>query len=78
MFSVLSFSFSMLVSVAANTFSVNLWFVPVSLGDGPCLGSRKPKQPYEWLSYREVSNPLHCKQHQSLDVCLCLIAENDH
>uniref|UniRef100_H3C6X9 long-chain-fatty-acid--CoA ligase n=1 Tax=Tetraodon nigroviridis TaxID=99883 RepID=H3C6X9_TETNG len=22
--------------------------------DGPCLGSRKPKQPYEWLSYSEV------------------------
>ncbi|MGH0171063.1 UNVERIFIED_CONTAM: hypothetical protein FKN15_060329 [Acipenser sinensis] len=25
-------------------------------GDGPCLGSRKPKQPYEWLSYREVTD----------------------
>ncbi|XP_072296137.1 long-chain-fatty-acid--CoA ligase 1-like [Eucyclogobius newberryi] len=23
-------------------------------GNGPCLGSRKPKQPYEWLSYNEV------------------------
>uniref|UniRef100_A0A8C2ZRM1 Long-chain-fatty-acid--CoA ligase n=1 Tax=Cyclopterus lumpus TaxID=8103 RepID=A0A8C2ZRM1_CYCLU len=22
--------------------------------NGPCLGSRKPKQPYEWISYREV------------------------
>nr|XP_043896901.1 long-chain-fatty-acid--CoA ligase 1-like [Solea senegalensis]XP_043896902.1 long-chain-fatty-acid--CoA ligase 1-like [Solea senegalensis]XP_043896903.1 long-chain-fatty-acid--CoA ligase 1-like [Solea senegalensis] len=22
--------------------------------NGPCLGSRKPKQPYEWLSYGEV------------------------
>ncbi|XP_077329444.1 long-chain-fatty-acid--CoA ligase 6 isoform X4 [Lithobates pipiens] len=22
----------------------------------PCLGSRKPNQPYEWLSYKEVSN----------------------
>uniref|UniRef100_A0A4W6G597 Long-chain-fatty-acid--CoA ligase n=1 Tax=Lates calcarifer TaxID=8187 RepID=A0A4W6G597_LATCA len=22
--------------------------------NGPCLGSRKPKQPYEWMSYREV------------------------
>uniref|UniRef100_A0A671W1U1 Long-chain-fatty-acid--CoA ligase n=1 Tax=Sparus aurata TaxID=8175 RepID=A0A671W1U1_SPAAU len=21
--------------------------------NGPCLGSRKPKQPYEWMSYRE-------------------------
>lgn len=24
--------------------------------DGPCLGSRKPNQPYEWLSYREVAD----------------------
>ncbi|KAM6972149.1 long-chain-fatty-acid--CoA ligase 1a isoform 1-T1 [Aplochiton taeniatus] len=24
--------------------------------EGPCLGSRKPNQPYEWLSYREVSD----------------------
>ncbi|NWJ06269.1 ACSL6 ligase, partial [Crypturellus undulatus] len=23
--------------------------------NGPCLGFRKPKQPYQWLSYREVS-----------------------
>lgn len=23
--------------------------------NGPCLGSRKPNQPYEWLSYQEVS-----------------------
>lgn len=22
--------------------------------NGPCLGARKPKQPYEWLSYKEV------------------------
>ncbi|KAM6952652.1 long-chain-fatty-acid--CoA ligase 1-like isoform 1-T2 [Lycodopsis pacificus] len=22
--------------------------------NGPCLGSRKPRQPYDWLSYREV------------------------
>uniref|UniRef100_A0AAX7SDT1 Arachidonate--CoA ligase n=1 Tax=Astatotilapia calliptera TaxID=8154 RepID=A0AAX7SDT1_ASTCA len=22
--------------------------------NGPCVGSRKPKQPYEWISYREV------------------------
>ncbi|XP_034546010.1 long-chain-fatty-acid--CoA ligase 1-like isoform X2 [Notolabrus celidotus] len=22
--------------------------------NGPCLGSRKPNQPYEWISYREV------------------------
>ncbi|XP_023594798.1 long-chain-fatty-acid--CoA ligase 6 isoform X4 [Trichechus manatus latirostris] len=25
-------------------------------GNGPCLGSRKPKQPYEWLSYQEVAD----------------------
>ncbi|XP_077965189.1 long-chain-fatty-acid--CoA ligase 1a isoform X2 [Gasterosteus aculeatus] len=24
--------------------------------DGPCLGSRKPNQPYEWQSYSEVSD----------------------
>uniref|UniRef100_A0A3P8UX74 Long-chain-fatty-acid--CoA ligase n=1 Tax=Cynoglossus semilaevis TaxID=244447 RepID=A0A3P8UX74_CYNSE len=24
--------------------------------DGPCLGSRKPGQPYDWLSYKEVSD----------------------
>ncbi|KAM4035239.1 long-chain-fatty-acid--CoA ligase 6 isoform 1-T1 [Anomaloglossus baeobatrachus] len=24
--------------------------------NGPCLGSRKPNQPYEWLSYKEVSD----------------------
>uniref|UniRef100_A0A672J248 Arachidonate--CoA ligase n=1 Tax=Salarias fasciatus TaxID=181472 RepID=A0A672J248_SALFA len=23
-------------------------------GDGPCLGFRKPNQPYEWISYNEV------------------------
>lgn len=23
--------------------------------NGPCLGSRKPNQPYEWQSYQEVS-----------------------
>ncbi|XP_058496329.1 long-chain-fatty-acid--CoA ligase 1a isoform X1 [Solea solea] len=24
--------------------------------NGPCLGSRKPNQPYDWLSYKEVSD----------------------
>ncbi|CAJ1052346.1 long-chain-fatty-acid--CoA ligase 1a isoform X2 [Xyrichtys novacula] len=24
--------------------------------DGPCLGSRKPNQPYEWQSYKEVAD----------------------
>uniref|UniRef100_A0A8C5CBN4 Arachidonate--CoA ligase n=1 Tax=Gadus morhua TaxID=8049 RepID=A0A8C5CBN4_GADMO len=25
-------------------------------GDGPCLGSRLPNQPYKWISYREVGD----------------------
>uniref|UniRef100_A0A8C8UNT0 Long-chain-fatty-acid--CoA ligase n=1 Tax=Peromyscus maniculatus bairdii TaxID=230844 RepID=A0A8C8UNT0_PERMB len=25
-------------------------------GNGPCLGFRKPHQPYQWLSYQEVAN----------------------
>uniref|UniRef100_A0A8C5KAC0 Acyl-CoA synthetase long-chain family member 6 n=4 Tax=Jaculus jaculus TaxID=51337 RepID=A0A8C5KAC0_JACJA len=25
-------------------------------GNGPCLGFRKPEQPYQWLSYQEVAN----------------------
>ncbi|KAM9780930.1 long-chain-fatty-acid--CoA ligase 6 [Syngnathus typhle] len=25
-------------------------------GDGPCLGSRLPNQPYKWLSYKEVTS----------------------
>uniref|UniRef100_A0A4W5N1F6 Long-chain-fatty-acid--CoA ligase n=1 Tax=Hucho hucho TaxID=62062 RepID=A0A4W5N1F6_9TELE len=29
--------------------------VVLSLGDGPCLGSRLPNQPYKWLSYKEVT-----------------------
>ncbi|CAH2276984.1 long-chain-fatty-acid-- ligase 6 isoform X2 [Pelobates cultripes] len=28
--------------------------------NGPCLGSRKPNQPYEWLTYKEVSNRAQC------------------
>lgn len=30
--------------------------VSLSAGNGPCLGFRKPKQPYQWLSYQEVSD----------------------
>uniref|UniRef100_A0A8C1JVM6 Arachidonate--CoA ligase n=1 Tax=Cyprinus carpio TaxID=7962 RepID=A0A8C1JVM6_CYPCA len=30
---------------------ISLYFLS---DNGPCLGSRKPKQPYEWLSYSEV------------------------
>ncbi|XP_028668642.1 long-chain-fatty-acid--CoA ligase 6 isoform X2 [Erpetoichthys calabaricus] len=29
-------------------------------GDGPCLGWRKPDQPYEWLSYKEVIDKAEC------------------
>ncbi|XP_077887162.1 long-chain-fatty-acid--CoA ligase 1 isoform X3 [Ictidomys tridecemlineatus] len=28
--------------------------------DGPCLGSRKPDQPYEWLSYKQVAEMAEC------------------
>ncbi|XP_049722615.1 long-chain-fatty-acid--CoA ligase 1 isoform X2 [Elephas maximus indicus] len=28
--------------------------------NGPCLGSRKPDQPYEWLSYKEVAELSEC------------------
>ncbi|NXD06822.1 ACSL1 ligase, partial [Nothocercus nigrocapillus] len=28
--------------------------------NGPCLGSRKPNQPYEWISYKEASDKAEC------------------
>ncbi|XP_077925950.1 long-chain-fatty-acid--CoA ligase 1 isoform X5 [Halichoerus grypus] len=28
--------------------------------NGPCLGSRKPDQPYEWLSYKQVAEISEC------------------
>ncbi|XP_036911066.1 long-chain-fatty-acid--CoA ligase 1 isoform X3 [Sturnira hondurensis] len=28
--------------------------------NGPCLGSRKPDQPYEWLSYKQVEDLSEC------------------
>uniref|UniRef100_A0A8C2PB89 Long-chain-fatty-acid--CoA ligase n=1 Tax=Capra hircus TaxID=9925 RepID=A0A8C2PB89_CAPHI len=28
--------------------------------NGPCLGSRKPDQPYEWLSYKQVADMSEC------------------
>ncbi|XP_019390233.1 PREDICTED: long-chain-fatty-acid--CoA ligase 1 isoform X2 [Crocodylus porosus] len=28
--------------------------------NGPCLGVRKPNQPYEWISYKEVSERAEC------------------
>ncbi|XP_022068492.1 long-chain-fatty-acid--CoA ligase 1-like [Acanthochromis polyacanthus] len=38
---------------ARTTYELFLRGARVS-NNGPCLGSRKPKQPYEWISYREV------------------------
>ncbi|XP_038610895.1 long-chain-fatty-acid--CoA ligase 1 isoform X2 [Tachyglossus aculeatus] len=28
--------------------------------NGPCLGFRKPNQPYEWISYKEVADQAEC------------------
>uniref|UniRef100_A0A8C3V265 Long-chain-fatty-acid--CoA ligase n=1 Tax=Catharus ustulatus TaxID=91951 RepID=A0A8C3V265_CATUS len=28
--------------------------------NGPCLGFRKPNQPYEWISYKEVADKAEC------------------
>uniref|UniRef100_A0A8C5BP50 Long-chain-fatty-acid--CoA ligase n=1 Tax=Gadus morhua TaxID=8049 RepID=A0A8C5BP50_GADMO len=33
---------------------VHLTMPPLPLGGGPCLGFRKPGQPYEWIAYSEV------------------------
>uniref|UniRef100_A0AAY4BDN2 Long-chain-fatty-acid--CoA ligase n=1 Tax=Denticeps clupeoides TaxID=299321 RepID=A0AAY4BDN2_9TELE len=41
-------------SDARTMYEVFLRGVRVS-NDGPCLGSRKPNKPYEWLSYKEVT-----------------------
>uniref|UniRef100_A0A8C7PTX9 Long-chain-fatty-acid--CoA ligase n=1 Tax=Oncorhynchus mykiss TaxID=8022 RepID=A0A8C7PTX9_ONCMY len=41
-------------SDARTMYEVFLRGMRVSI-DRPCLGSRKPNQPYKWLSYREVS-----------------------
>lgn len=37
-------------------FSLTPPVVVLFLGDGPCLGSRLPNQPYKWLSYKEVKH----------------------
>lgn len=29
-------------------------------GNGPCVGCRKPNQPFQWISYREVSERAEC------------------
>ncbi|XP_058240326.1 long-chain-fatty-acid--CoA ligase 1a isoform X1 [Hemibagrus wyckioides] len=40
---------------ARTMYEVFLRGIRVS-NNGPCLGSRKPKKPYEWLSYKEVAD----------------------
>lgn len=35
--------------------ALKLLFWTLWLGNGDCLGYRKPKQPYQWLSYKQVS-----------------------
>lgn len=35
--------------------ALKLLFWTLSLGNGDCLGYRKPKQPYQWLTYKQVS-----------------------
>lgn len=42
---------------AGVAFCVTL--IIVFLDNGPCLGVRKPNQPYEWISYKEVSSLSH-------------------
>ncbi|KAM9856847.1 long-chain-fatty-acid--CoA ligase 1a isoform 1-T2 [Aulostomus maculatus] len=52
--------------------------------DGPCLGSRKPNQPYEWLSYREVADRaehigsalIHRGHSQSEDKFIGIFSQN--
>ncbi|KAG7282007.1 hypothetical protein CRUP_020112 [Coryphaenoides rupestris] len=52
--------------------------------NGPCLGSRKAKQPYEWLTYRQVleraenlgSAFLHRGHSQSTDPHIGIFAQN--
>lgn len=52
--------------------------------DGPCLGSRKPNQPYEWQSYSEVSSKaegigsalLHKGHSQTADKFIGIFSQN--
>ncbi|XP_044062190.1 long-chain-fatty-acid--CoA ligase 1-like [Siniperca chuatsi] len=52
--------------------------------NGPCLGSRKPKQPYEWMSYREVmertenlgSAFLHKRHSKTTDSHIGIFSQN--
>uniref|UniRef100_A0A665UMM4 Long-chain-fatty-acid--CoA ligase n=1 Tax=Echeneis naucrates TaxID=173247 RepID=A0A665UMM4_ECHNA len=36
------------------------------LYNGPCLGSRKPKQPYEWISYSEVRLNINTSPYKNI------------
>jgi len=55
-----------------------------SSDNGPCLGSRKAKQPYEWLTYRQVleraenlgSAFLHRGHSRSTDPHIGIFAQN--
>uniref|UniRef100_A0A3P9MMW2 Long-chain-fatty-acid--CoA ligase n=1 Tax=Oryzias latipes TaxID=8090 RepID=A0A3P9MMW2_ORYLA len=52
--------------------------------NGPCLGSRKPKQPYEWISYGEVKQRsenlgsafLHKGHSKSVDPHIGIFSQN--
>lgn len=51
-----------------------IWDLFSLTDNGPCLGSRKPNQPYKWQSYREVSpylfpdwHSLHEQKRKKLD-----------
>ncbi|XP_074252804.1 long-chain-fatty-acid--CoA ligase 1 isoform X3 [Saimiri boliviensis] len=52
--------------------------------NGPCLGSRKPDQPYEWLSYKQVAELSECIGSALLqkgfkatpDQCVGIFAQN--
>uniref|UniRef100_A0A4W6G8T1 Long-chain-fatty-acid--CoA ligase n=1 Tax=Lates calcarifer TaxID=8187 RepID=A0A4W6G8T1_LATCA len=39
----------------AQSVAVNVSGSLVTVGNGPCLGYRKPGQPYQWISYTEVA-----------------------
>nr|XP_045009017.1 long-chain-fatty-acid--CoA ligase 6 isoform X1 [Jaculus jaculus] len=53
-------------------------------GNGPCLGFRKPEQPYQWLSYQEVANRaeslgsglLHHQRKMCTDQFIGVFAQN--
>ncbi|XP_036372492.1 long-chain-fatty-acid--CoA ligase 1a isoform X2 [Megalops cyprinoides] len=70
-------------SDALTMYEVFLRGVRVS-NNGPCLGSRKPNKPYEWLSYQEVADKaeylgsalLHRGHSQAGDKFIGVFAQN--